>query len=96
MSEVKDVRAALEKLKKRQKDADGHIVDFRSGLAAEWFGHGMSVASALVSEGLAACDRYESVLRPAIIDSWSKMAIQTNGDQVTLLASILRKAGLLK
>lgn len=76
MSEVKDVRAALERLRNRRESNTG-------------------LESAIVSEGLSACDRYESVLRPAIIDSWSKMAIKTNGDQITLLASILKKAGLL-
>ena len=78
MSEVKDLRVALERL--------------REGLHPQSC---CNVERALVSEGLAACDRYESCLRPAIIDSWSKMAIQTNGDQVTLIASILRKARLL-
>lgn len=85
MSEVKDVRAALEKLKKRQKDADGHIVDFRSGPAAEWFGHGTAVASAFVSEGLAACDAFEQ--HPHTEDY--------TGAQIDLIASILKKAGLL-
>lgn len=89
MSEVKDVRAALEKCGAFIVPEDvvmtGHP-DMRRAYM---------VLQALVSEGLAACDRYESCLRPAIIDSWSKMAIQTNGDQVTLIASILRKARLM-
>lgn len=64
MSEVKDVRAALDRLRNRRESNTG-------------------LESAIVSEGLAACDEAEI---PRGAESWIR---------VNVYASILRKAGLM-
>ncbi len=72
MSEVKDLRVALERL--------------REGLHPQSC---CNVERALVSEGLAACDEWESV------EDGDYTADNIAQGKVDLLAAILRKAGLL-
>lgn len=78
MSEVNDVRAALDRLRNRCESNTG-------------------LESAIVSEGLAACDEYEAQAKEDDGDvPGFHQYVMGLRREVDVFASILRKAGLLQ